>query len=171
VKYVLVILLLTFSFQVRAGEETGLMSVYVYEIDSINPIIGASIEIEGNTQLFSSDLDGIAVLPDLEPGTYSVIVRAVGYENETKDSIEIRAGGRSEVAFLLYPEYQSVLARPIYGSKQLFDPPICSVQSLNPLPRHPHPEIILRALGLWMETIPPDSARIPDDIFAQSLDD
>ncbi len=62
-------------------------------IDSSNkePIIGGSVKIEGTNQAISTRADGTFELSKIEPGTYSLIVSYIGYQQLIVSDIQAKA--------------------------------------------------------------------------------
>ena len=96
-KYFFIGFLLAVSVQVsalHAGIFEGVEIAYVVKnnylrgviIDSENgePIPGATIQIEGKEIGVAADSHGEFELPDIEPGTYVIIVRSMGYQTKRK---------------------------------------------------------------------------------------
>lgn len=69
---------LIFSIQVFAGQ-TGKISGYVLDSQTGDAVIGANIVIEGTYLGAAADVNGYYFINNITPGTYTVMVSAVGY--------------------------------------------------------------------------------------------
>lgn len=85
----LLIMLFAFSAQSTAGIY-GKLSGYIKDRDTGEPIIGANVLIEGTYLGAAADLDGYYFINSIEPGTYRVIVSAVGYQKLIFENVLIR---------------------------------------------------------------------------------
>jgi outer membrane receptor protein involved in Fe transport len=69
---------------------TGKVSGKVTDKETGEPIIGANIIIEGTYFGAASDLDGYYYINNVPPGTYKVIVSAIGYRKTTVENVQVR---------------------------------------------------------------------------------
>jgi outer membrane receptor protein involved in Fe transport len=80
---------------------TGKISGRVVDAQSTDPIMSATVIVEGTTLGAQTDLDGYYTILNVNPGTYSVQVRYVGYSTIVQQGVEVRADQTSTVEFLL----------------------------------------------------------------------
>jgi outer membrane receptor protein involved in Fe transport len=85
----LLIMLFAFSAQSTAGIY-GKLSGYIKDRDTGEPIIGANVLIEGTYLGAAADLDGYYFINSIQPGTYRVVVSAVGYQKLIFENVLIR---------------------------------------------------------------------------------
>jgi len=85
----LLIMLFAFSAQSIAGIY-GKLSGYIKDRDTGEPLIGANVLIEGTYLGAAADLDGYYFINSIQPGTYRVIVSAVGYQKLIFENVLIR---------------------------------------------------------------------------------
>jgi len=85
----LLIMFLAFSIQSNAGIY-GKLSGYIKDADTKEPLVGANIIIEGTYQGAASDFEGYYFINNIQPGTYRVIVSAVGYQKLVFENILIK---------------------------------------------------------------------------------
>lgn len=67
-------------------------------------LIGVAVLIEGSTSGVFSDIDGNYVIPNLAPGTYTIMAQYVGYNNFKIENVVAKAGEATEMDFLMVPE-------------------------------------------------------------------
>jgi hypothetical protein len=65
------------------------------------PLPGASVVIVGTRRGTTTDAEGYYVILTVEPGIYSLTASMVGYNNQTKTDVDVRADFTSEVNFKL----------------------------------------------------------------------
>ncbi|TXJ60869.1 TonB-dependent receptor [Prevotella brunnea] len=87
------LLLLIGVLRLQAQEIIG----NVYEAKTNLPIIGATIEIEGDKPVAVTDIDGNFTITDLKAGKYNLIVRYVGYKTKKIDGVETQASGADKM--------------------------------------------------------------------------
>ena len=61
------------------------------------PVIGATIEIEGDKPVAVSDIDGNFTITDLKEGHYNLIIRYVGFRPKKIDGVQTQAPGAGKV--------------------------------------------------------------------------
>lgn len=67
------------------------------------PLPGANVQILGTIYGSASDRDGNFSIDRIPPGNYSIQASMVGYLNELKKGVEIKAGERIHIVFALEP--------------------------------------------------------------------
>ncbi|WPU92032.1 TonB-dependent receptor [Mucilaginibacter sabulilitoris] len=55
-------------------------------------LIGATVGLQGSTKGAATNVDGRYVLTDLQPGTYVVVVKYIGYQTKSISDIVVKAG-------------------------------------------------------------------------------
>ena len=71
--------------------QTGTIRASVYDDETGEALIGASVVIASTTQGNVTDLDGKAAITGLEPGSYDVQVSYVSYQPKTIQGVEVNA--------------------------------------------------------------------------------
>lgn len=90
-------LLLLLSVQLSA-QETGSILGKLTDKDANNePLTFANVLIKGTTKGTTSDFDGLYEIPDVEPGTYTVVFSFLGYETLEIPDVIVEAGKVTEV--------------------------------------------------------------------------
>jgi Ca-activated chloride channel homolog len=79
--------------------QTGKIRGTVTDIVSGDPIIGASVVIDGTSQGAAADLNGMFVILAIRPGTYDVRASAVGYADVTIKDVKVTADWAVELKF------------------------------------------------------------------------
>ncbi|MGB6649263.1 MAG: carboxypeptidase-like regulatory domain-containing protein, partial [Bacteroidota bacterium] len=69
------------SLDLFAGE-TGKIAGRVRDAETAEPLVGISVFLEGTTMGASTDLEGKYTIVSVPPGTYTVIVSGVGFQNK-----------------------------------------------------------------------------------------
>ncbi len=87
--FILILPLLLLVSSVIAQQ--GTIRVEVYDDETGEALIGATVVIAGTTQGTVTDLDGKAAIGDLEPGSYDVQVSYVSYQPKTVEGVKVSA--------------------------------------------------------------------------------
>jgi TonB-dependent receptor len=86
------ILALSLSFA-----QTGKIAGKVLDSKTSEPIVGASVVIEGTTKGNITDLDGQYIIESIEPATYKLTVTFVGYDKKLIEEVVVKAGQTTSV--------------------------------------------------------------------------
>jgi len=81
-------LLLFFSFTIQA--QTGTIRGTITDAKTNEPLIGASVLIEGTTNGAAADLDGNYVIQNVPAGTHSLVVSYVAYESVARNGVVLQ---------------------------------------------------------------------------------
>ncbi len=81
--FVLAALFLFASFSIAAAN--GQIRGVVTDSKTGEPLPGANITIEGSSIGAATSLEGEYIIPNVPPGTYTLIVNFIGYERKTRD--------------------------------------------------------------------------------------
>jgi len=84
----------------RAGN-TGKIAGRVVDARTSEPIMSATVLIEGTTLGAQTDLDGYYDILNVTPGTYTLRVKYVGYSMIVQQGVEVRADQTSTMEFQL----------------------------------------------------------------------
>lgn len=98
--------LLSFCFLVEAlpvHAQTGQISGVVTDQSSNQPLPGVNVVIQGTQQGASTDVNGGYTISDVDPGTYTLVVSFVGYEERTIEDLSVAAAETTEVNISLVP--------------------------------------------------------------------
>jgi len=95
--------LVAFFFVVQEAKAavTGKIAGYVVDANTGQPLPGANVIIEGTDRGAACDADGYYYIIRLEPGTYNVQARMMGYEIVTKTSVKVISGHTTPLDFEL----------------------------------------------------------------------
>src|SRR5436190_11496660 len=77
--------------------QTGKITGKVISSKTGEPLIGASISIEGSSHSVTSDLNGVYTISGLNPGNYSVICSYVSYAKKVISDIAVKSGESAPV--------------------------------------------------------------------------
>ena len=95
----LTILLLTFSGVILA--QNGTIKGSIVDSKTNEPLIGASVLIEGTTNGAAADLDGNFAIHNVAEGTYTLVVSYVSYASVTKKGVSVVKNKETIVDFLM----------------------------------------------------------------------
>jgi len=95
----LILLALAASFTVQA--QTGTIRGTIMDAKTKEPLIGASVLVEGTTNGAAADLDGNYVIPNVAAGTYTLVASYVAYETVSKTGVIVESSKEIVVDFLL----------------------------------------------------------------------
>jgi len=71
---------------------TGIITGTVVDMQSGNPVIGASVVVEGTTMGAACDIDGRYLIRDVPTGTHSVIISSLGFTKKVITDVVVKAG-------------------------------------------------------------------------------
>lgn len=79
----------TISLSILFAGTTGKISGSVTDEKTAEPVVGASVLITGTTIGAATDVEGNYVIANLQPGTYSLTISAVGYRKKIVQNITV----------------------------------------------------------------------------------
>ena len=77
--------------------QAGFISGQVTDADDGEPLIGANILIDGTTMGASTDLNGNYRILNVRPGTYTVVVRYIGYQTQFIQNVLVQSDSRTNL--------------------------------------------------------------------------
>lgn len=95
------VLLFFLAFPVYAYNQTGTIKGRILDAKTNEPLIGASVLVEGTTNGAAADLDGNYVIRNVGAGTYTLIASYIAYQNEIRTGIVVGGNNEITVDFLL----------------------------------------------------------------------
>ncbi len=98
-KLSLLLIHLFFSCVVLA--QTGTITGTVTDTKYKEPLIGATLIIEGTTVGAITDIDGNFRIENMKPGTYNVSASYVSYQSQTVQDVVVKAGQETPLAILM----------------------------------------------------------------------
>ncbi len=79
-------------------------SVYGSVVDEVGePLIGASVYLEGTELGAQTDFEGYYELRNVPPGSYNLVVSYLGFESQTRYNVIVRSKGTPAYNFVLQP--------------------------------------------------------------------
>ncbi len=99
----IILALLLFSSAIFAGQ-TGKLAGNILDSESGEPVIGANIIVQGTYLGAAADFEGYYYINNIPPGTYTVVVSAVGYAKTTIKDVVIRIDLTTNLDVDLVPE-------------------------------------------------------------------
>ena len=87
----------------HAGQ-TGKLSGTVLDSETGEPVIGANVIVQGTYLGAAADFEGYYYINNIPPGTYTVVVSAVGYAKTTVNEVIIRIDLTTDLNVELVPE-------------------------------------------------------------------
>jgi outer membrane receptor protein involved in Fe transport len=102
---ILKILLAVFMIMdfVLAGTK-GKIAGRIIDAETKEPLPGVNVVLEGTTLGAATDLNGFYVITNIPPGTYTVVVSAVGYRKVSVKNVKVSADLTTTLNFELEPE-------------------------------------------------------------------
>lgn len=104
---ILTFTLLFFSFLAYA-QNIGTLSGYIRDAKSDEPLIGATVQIDGTDKGTVTDIDGFYEIIDIPTKSYTVTANYLGYEPQTEFNVIIRSAGNAELNFELTEAIESL---------------------------------------------------------------
>ncbi|HEY5615255.1 MAG TPA: TonB-dependent receptor, partial [Bacteroidota bacterium] len=80
------VLLLLVSGMMFAFQTTGEVRGVITDVEKGSPLIGANVSLVGTQLGSATNLDGVYSIKGVPPGQYTVLVRYVGYRQQSKDA-------------------------------------------------------------------------------------
>ena len=96
-----ILFLLGSLFSLSVWAQTGVICGTVTDAKYKEPLIGASVVIEGTTIGAVTDVDGYFRIEKVEPGTYNVIASYVSYQSQTVKEVQVVANQEKVLAIEL----------------------------------------------------------------------
>jgi outer membrane receptor protein involved in Fe transport len=132
-------MLVTIS-QIAMAGTTGKISGNVKDAQTGEPLIGASVLIEGTKLGGVTNIDGDYTIINISPGTYRVKARYVGYQDKVVSDVGVRADYTTKVDFDLSSkdiqanEITVVAERPLVTKDQTSSAAVIGSQQIKALP-------------------------------------
>ncbi|WP_232001481.1 TonB-dependent receptor [Proteiniphilum saccharofermentans] len=98
---ILSVLLFFLAFPVYVYSQTGTIKGKIVDAQTNEPLIGASVLIEGTTNGAAADLDGNYIILNVDAGSYTLIASYVAYQSEAKTGVVVGENNEVTVDFLL----------------------------------------------------------------------
>jgi isoaspartyl peptidase/L-asparaginase-like protein (Ntn-hydrolase superfamily) len=96
-----VALAVLFSTAAVIAGTTGKISGKVLDAGTKEPLIGANVLIENTVMGASTDADGEYYILNIPPGSYSVVVRMIGYTSQRMENISVTVDLTAKADFKL----------------------------------------------------------------------
>ncbi len=77
--------------------QSGFISGQVTDAEDGDPLIGANVVIDGTTLGSSTDVDGNYRILNVRPGTYTIVVRYVGYQTKFIENVLVQSDSRTNL--------------------------------------------------------------------------
>ncbi|MDR9416185.1 MAG: TonB-dependent receptor, partial [Gracilimonas sp.] len=90
------------------AQETGTISGTVVDAETGETLIGVNIMVEGTSTGTATDLDGFYSIPNLEPGTYTLVATYVSFQKQTITGVEVEPGEITKLDLTLSPETEDL---------------------------------------------------------------
>ncbi|MEA5129611.1 MAG: TonB-dependent receptor [Proteiniphilum sp.] len=97
-------LLFFLVFPAYSYSQTGTIKGKIVDAQTNEPLIGASVLIEGTTHGAAADLDGNYIIRNVEAGSYTLIASYVAYQSKTKTGVVVGTNNEITIDFLLNPD-------------------------------------------------------------------
>ncbi|MEO1021692.1 MAG: TonB-dependent receptor [Bacteroidota bacterium] len=101
-KYIFIILfLLPLTTHIGFAQVNGILGGTITDSRTKEPLVGATVFLEGTTIGASTDQDGRYLIPNIPAGTYNLRTSYIGYKTRVKYNIVIRSEGNIDINFEL----------------------------------------------------------------------
>ena len=97
----LYLILLAFSITSVGLAQNGTIAGKVIDLKTKEAVIGANAVIEGTTVGAATDLDGNFTIPNVKPGTYSLVVSSITYKTQTITDVVVESGKKTTLEITL----------------------------------------------------------------------
>ncbi len=102
--YIFSILFMIGAFSLSANAQSGKIKGTVFEAGTNEPLVGATVSIQGTTRGVLVDIDGNYILLNVPPGTYTLEARFIGFAAQVIENIIVRTDLTTEQDFELREE-------------------------------------------------------------------
>lgn len=100
----LLLLISSFLF----AQNNGTLSGRVIDNQSLLPLPGATVYLEGTSNGVITDEEGYFLLEDITPQTYNLVASYLGYESQTRFNVIVKSVGTADVLFKLVESTQQL---------------------------------------------------------------
>lgn len=90
------------------AQSTGTLTGYVRNAQTGEPLIGATVLLEGTSKGAATDQNGYYRITDIPAQTYNLTVSYVGYQSVTKYNVVIRSGRNPDINIGLSPSVENL---------------------------------------------------------------
>ncbi len=97
----LYLVLLAFSITSLSVAQNGTIAGRVLDFKTKEGVIGANAVIEGTTVGAATDLDGNFTIPNLKPGTYTLVVSSITYKTQNIADVVVESGKKTTLEITL----------------------------------------------------------------------
>lgn len=97
----LYLILLTSAIASLSMAQNGTIAGKVIDLKTKEAVIGANAVIEGTTVGAATDLDGNFTIPNVKPGTYSLVISSITYKTQTVADVVVESGKKTTVEVTL----------------------------------------------------------------------
>ena len=97
----LYLILLTSAIASFTMAQNGTIAGRVIDLKTKEAVIGANAVIEGTTVGAATDLDGNFTIPNVKPGTYSLVISSITYKTQTVADVVVESGKKTTLEITL----------------------------------------------------------------------
>ncbi|HOT65313.1 MAG TPA: carboxypeptidase-like regulatory domain-containing protein, partial [Dysgonamonadaceae bacterium] len=98
------IVIVFYVFVTQLSAQTGTIKGSVVDAKTNEPLIGASVLIEGTTLGAAADLDGNFEIHNIPAGTHTLVITYVAYKPEKKNGVAVTQNEETILKFALTPD-------------------------------------------------------------------
>jgi len=103
----------------------------VYDAETGETLVGASIVVEGTTRGTTTGMDGKYTLSGLEPGNYTLVVSFVSYQKKKFTNIRITSGNNTLLDVPLNPATENITEVEVVGRVDVKTAPIRNTDEVS----------------------------------------
>lgn len=89
-----------------ANKSSATINGVVLDKASGENLAGVTIKVEGTDIVIYSDLEGNFVIPDLEPGSYNLVISYISYNRSFVENVTVQGGQARELNIHLVEQEQ-----------------------------------------------------------------
>lgn len=132
--------MLNFTVLHALQAQSGILQGRVYNEINNEPIIGASVLLQGTTTGAVTDIDGMYAITGLLPGLYNIQVSFIGYETRTVFEVQVSNAAPTTLNFALKPsakQLEELVIRANPFTRQSESPLSLTTIGVNEIQRSP----------------------------------
>lgn len=107
-RFRLIVSLLFFDILALNAQNTGTLTGQVIDNQSLLPLQGATVIIEGTSNGVITDAEGYFIFQDVPPQTYNITTSYLGYTTQTKFNVIVKSVGTADLLFKLEENTQAL---------------------------------------------------------------
>ena len=108
IKKSILTIVVIYTALLAVAQNTGTLNGYIRDAKTSEPLIGATVQIDGSTLGTVTDVDGFYEITNIPTKSYSVTASYLGYDASTTFNVIVKSAGNAELNFTLTEAVESL---------------------------------------------------------------